>query len=295
MNFKQVEAFRAVMISRSMTTAAVLLHTSQPNISRWIALLEKELGFELFQRNGTRLTPTGDADIFYSEVERSFRGLEILKDTAVSIKKKGMGVVRVGAVGSLTQCVLPQAIKTFKSIYPDSPVLINTGSSGQVAQWIASGVCDVGFVSMVGDVAGARYELMNTNSGVGIVPAGHVLSSKQLLTSEDFENEPFIALPSGSPNRAAVEDYLKDTKTLLSIETHYASTICTLVGMGLGVSIVNSFVPRALRPGRIKEIPLDRKVAFSSYSVVSEHYASGVLAGEILKCVRDAFEFINES
>jgi DNA-binding transcriptional LysR family regulator len=295
MNFKQVEAFRAVMISRSMTTAAVLLHTSQPNISRWIALLEKELGFELFQRNGTRLTPTGDADIFYSEVERSFRGLEILKDTAVSIKKKGMGVVRVGAVGSLTQCVLPQAIKTFKSIYPDSPVLINTGSSGQVAQWVASGVCDVGFVSMVGDVAGARYELMNTNSGVGIVPAGHSLSSKELLTSEDFENEPFIALPSGSPNRAAVEDYLKDTKTLLSIETHYASTICTLVGMGLGVSIVNSFVPRALRPGRIKEIPLDRKVAFSSYSVVPEHYASGVLAGEILKCVRDAFEFLNES
>ncbi len=64
---------------------------------------------------------------------------------------------------------------------------------------------------------------------------------------------------------------------------------------GLGVSIVNSFVPRALRPGRIKEIPLDRKVAFSSYSVVPEHYASGVLAGEILKCVRDAFEFLNES
>ena len=85
MNFKQVEAFRAVMMTRSMTTAAGLLHTSQPNVSRWIALLEKTLGFVLFQRVGTRIIPTPEAEAFYADVERAFIGLESLNDSASSI------------------------------------------------------------------------------------------------------------------------------------------------------------------------------------------------------------------
>lgn len=58
MNFKQVEAFRAVMLSGSMTAAAEALHTSQPNISRLIAQLERLNGFSLFERIGSRLVPT---------------------------------------------------------------------------------------------------------------------------------------------------------------------------------------------------------------------------------------------
>lgn len=72
MNFKQIEAFRAVMLTGSMTSAAGLLHTSQPNVSRWISLLEQRVGFVLFQRSGTRLIPTPEADAFYADVEKAF-------------------------------------------------------------------------------------------------------------------------------------------------------------------------------------------------------------------------------
>lgn len=293
MNFKQIEAFRTVMATRSMTTAAALLHTSQPNISRWIVLLERELGFELFQRNGTRLTPTGDANVFYSEVERSYRGLDILKDTALSIKKKGMGILRVGAVGSLTQSILPIAVRAFKTLYPSSPVLINTGSSVNVAQWVSAGLCDVGFVSMTSNTAGVRFNRLNSNKGVGIVPFHHPLARHRCLTPQDFEQEPFISLPSGSSNRAVVDAYLEGISRPLSIETHYASTICTMVALELGVSIINSFVPRALKLSDLKEIPLDSEVFFHSYAVSSEQYAPGVLASQIVDCVIEAFEGLN--
>ena len=58
MNFKQIEMFRAVMLSGSMTLAAKQLHTSQPNVSRAIALLQRETQLKLFDRVGVRVTPT---------------------------------------------------------------------------------------------------------------------------------------------------------------------------------------------------------------------------------------------
>lgn len=42
MRFSEIEAFRAVMLSGSTTAAAQTLHTSQPNVSRAIALLEQK-------------------------------------------------------------------------------------------------------------------------------------------------------------------------------------------------------------------------------------------------------------
>jgi hypothetical protein len=44
-----------------MTTAARLLHASQPGVSRQIAMLEEELGFQVFERQGRALIRTTEA------------------------------------------------------------------------------------------------------------------------------------------------------------------------------------------------------------------------------------------
>ena len=220
MNFKQVEAFRAVMMTRSMTTAAGLLHTSQPNVSRWIALLEKTLGFVLFQRVGTRIIPTPEAEAFYADVERAFIGLESLNDSASSIRRRGTGLLRVGAVGSITQCVLPDAIRLFRQKFSDIPVVVNTGGSDVVAKWLATGVCDIGFCSLHTDLPGLHYERINTAHGAGIVPAAHPLAAKALLTPADFHDENFISLPAGSFNRAAIDRYFPDDARIPVSYTH---------------------------------------------------------------------------
>lgn len=293
MNFKQIEAFRAVMLTRSMTTAAGLMHTSQPNISRWIALLETTLGFELFQRVGTRLIPTPEADAFYVDVERAFIGLESLNDSATSIRRRGTGLLRIGAVGSITQCVLPDAIRLFRQTFPDLSVVVNTGGSDVVAKWMATGFCDVGFCSIQTDVPGLQYERINTAHGVGIVPRSHRLARKRRLTPADFASENFICLPSGSFNRAAIDRHFPDDARIVSIETPYATTICTMVGKGLGVSIVNPVVSRALNLPELREIPFSEKIAFHSYAVSSSHFPVSTPARHLNACVQDVFRTLN--
>ena len=290
MNFKQVEAFRAVMMTRSMTTAASLLHTSQPNVSRWVALLEKTLGFVLFQRVGTRLIPTPEADAFYADVERAFIGLDSLNDSASSIRRRGTGSIRVGAVGSITQCILPDAIRLFREKFSDIPVVVNTGGSDVVAKWMATGFCDICFCSIESDVAGLKYERINTAYGVCIVHRAHRLARKRVLKPADFADENFISLPAGSFNRAAIDRHFPDDdKRVVSVETPYATTICTMVGKGLGISIVNPVVSRALGMSEIREIPFSEKIAFHSYAVTSDHFPVNALARKMAECVTAAF------
>lgn len=289
MNFKQVEAFRAVMMTRSMTTAAGLLHTSQPNVSRWIALLEKTLGFELFQRVGARIVPTPEADAFYADVERAFIGLESLNDSASSIRRRGTGLLRVGAVGSITQCVLPDAIALFRRKFSDIPVVVNTGGSDVVAKWLATGACDIGFCSLHTDLPGLRYERINTAHGIAIVPRAHPLAARKRLAPADFRDQAFISLPAGSFNRAAIDRHFPDDTRVLSIETPYATTICSMVAKGLGVSIVNPVVPRALGIANLREIPFSEKVEFHSYAVTAEHFPVNTLARRMAECVRETF------
>ncbi len=57
MNFRQLEAFRHVILTGTTKEAASRMFITQPAISRLIIALEEELGFTLFNRIKGRLQP----------------------------------------------------------------------------------------------------------------------------------------------------------------------------------------------------------------------------------------------
>jgi len=61
LNPRQVEAFRTVMLTGSVTSAATMMHVTQPAVSRLIRDLQFTLKLALFDRRGNRLEPTAEA------------------------------------------------------------------------------------------------------------------------------------------------------------------------------------------------------------------------------------------
>ena len=82
---RHIEVFRAVMTAGSVTSAAALLHSSQPTVSRELARLEQLLGYPLFERLQGRLRPNARALALWDEVQRSWQGLERVVERAVAL------------------------------------------------------------------------------------------------------------------------------------------------------------------------------------------------------------------
>src|SRR5689334_87297 len=107
-NFRQIEAFRAVMLSGSVTAAAGMIGVTQPAVSRLVRDLQGILKMPLFEKRGTGLVPTAAATALYTEVERSFVGLDRITDAAEEIRTRRAGMLRVAALPALANGFMPR-------------------------------------------------------------------------------------------------------------------------------------------------------------------------------------------
>ena len=117
MNLRQVEAFRALMETNSVTKAGKLLFITQPAVSRLIADFEDTVGFCLFERRKGRLYPTEEGKLLYKEVEKAFIGLKQIAQTAQSIKSLARGSLRIVAIPAMVTSFLPSVVSAFSKKY----------------------------------------------------------------------------------------------------------------------------------------------------------------------------------
>src|SRR6218665_1736823 len=110
LNLRQIEAFRLVFQTGSMTTAARLMSITQPAVSRLIRDLEETTELSLFKRSGSGISATPDAISFFSEVERSFLGMQQLEQAASAIRQQREKIIHIATTGAFAYQCLPHAL-----------------------------------------------------------------------------------------------------------------------------------------------------------------------------------------
>jgi DNA-binding transcriptional LysR family regulator len=255
MNVRQIEAFRLVMLTGTVTAAAARLRISQPAVSRLISLLEARAGLKLFVRSKQRLHPTPEALLFHREVERSFIGLEKLERAASNIRTASSGSLRIASIPVVGIAFLPRVIARFRRNHPDVTISLQTRSSVTVIDWVMSSNYDLGFASSTPDQANLQSLAYASIPGVCILPARHRLARRQVVEAKDLEGEEFISLDPTDGNRVNVDRIFAgaDVRRRLTLEAPYAAVIAAMVGQGLGVSVIN--------PMAVLDWPADRLVA----------------------------------
>jgi len=247
MNPAHLDLFRAVRRHGGMTKAAAALGIGQPHISRAIAQLEADLGFDLFVRGHGSASPTREGEAFAREVERTYAGLEQLRHAAREIREVGAGQLRIACQPSLARQVLPRAIRRLSVEHPALRVAVHVPSPDTIWSWVASGQCEIGLVRPRSGHTGVTGEPFLAVDAVCALPQHHALARKAVVTVQDLAGETLVA---GAPGtfQDGIERLLAQAgiPPRFPFMAQYTAARCGLVAEGLGLAIVDPVPARAL-------------------------------------------------
>ena len=264
MDVKLLEAFRAVVLTGGVGSAANLINVTQPAVSRMIRDLQRQLGLTLFERRGTGLVPTGEALSLYAEVERAFVGLERISEMATQLRTRGAGFLRIAALPALANGFLPRFVGRFLADRPKLDVVLSGLVSHAVVAAVAQGQCDLGFAEASIEHAAVRHERMPPAPFVAVLPQGHRLTRKRRLRPKDFEGENFISLGHSSLSRFRVDRVFSEhgVNRILRIETPLSEIACSFAGSGAGVTLCEPFTATEYASRGIAVRPFEPRINF---------------------------------
>lgn len=261
---RQVEAFRTVVQTGSMTAAADTLNVTQPAISRLIRDFELAVGFKLFQRQGTHLVATSEALFLLSEVERCFIGLDKLARAAEDIRNLQTGRLNIAATPALSSTSLAKAIARLRTERGNVSISIQSYQSLVICEMVSRHQVDIGVGVSPRDYPGVIWEPLPPLFAVCAVPRTHALAGRTVIDVSDVANEQFIVRSGPSQLRARIDSMLaaSGTRSKPLMECSLTSTMCALVAEGVGLSIVDPFTARDFRSDGIVCLPFQPALSY---------------------------------
>jgi len=243
MNYKQLEAFRAVMEAGTVTGASDLLHIAQPSVSAHISNLEHALKIPLFIRRAGRLVPTAEAMLLNEEVGRIVKGMARIRRLAGDIQQLEAGRLMIGVYPALASIVLPRFLKSFAGRHPKARMSLFPAASLRIAELTANKEIDLGLIQMPVVDPAIACDLIFQTECVCVAPLDHAFANDSVIFAPQMEGHDFIALGREDRTRQDIERVLDHAGVAVDyrFETPFADMACALAAQGLGVSIVDPF------------------------------------------------------
>ena len=234
------------MITGSVSEAARNLFRTQPAISSMIAGLEKDIGINLFLRQGARVLPTPEAHFLYDEANAILNRLETVKSTMESISQLESGVLRIVSMPGPSVFFLPDLISRFVEGRPNIHTTLSSRSSVQAQRLIATQEYDVGLADFGFGVADdsrlTHHEIVNFQ-GLCALPVGDPLGAKDVITAADLNGRPMAVPDRSHPIHTQIRAAFDKMGAQFNFrfEAQFFLPTFTYVEQGLACAIIDPF------------------------------------------------------
>ena len=259
---RQMEVFRAVMLTGSINGAAKLLFTSQPAVSRIVSHTEQTLGLQLFNRVKGKLVPTPEGEALFREVDDFYQHALRVDDFARGLTQGPTGTLNIAGSPCLSHSILAGAITRFVQRYPNIRINYHTTLLNGMAQEVLSNKVDLAVSVLPLEHPNLTVQPFTEGRMVCIVPRGHELTQQPSVSIAALAAYPLIAhhpsIPFGQLVSAA---FRKAGVTLASrIDIHQTDVACSLVRAGAGVAMVDQFTVAGVAWDDLQVLPLTDEI-----------------------------------
>jgi len=243
----QLRAFVAVVRTESVQRAARQLFLTQPSVSAALAALGRELQTPLVERSGRGIRLTASGSAFAPYAQEVLGLLERGQDAAREAARPELGRVRIVAVNTAGEYLLPPLIQAYRGREPGTELLLEIGNRKAVLEKVASWHADIGIAGrpLSKDVAGRPF-----------LPNELIVTGRTV--PDDLAAATWLLREEGSGTRATTEAYLAERgiepQEILTLGSNGAIKQALL--LGLGITLVSEHaIMRELATGDLIRIP----------------------------------------
>ena len=199
-SFEYYKIFYYVAKYENITKAAMVLKSSQPNVTRIIHILEDQLDCRLFLREPRGLKLTEEGKRLYAHVAIACQHLLDAEAELCRDKNVCSGTIELGVTETALHLFLLQNLHDFQTGYPEIKIRIQNNTTPEILKSLQNGRLDLAVVT-------TPFELHDA------------LACEDLLT--------FREVPAGGPDYAALSDR---PMTLKEFRLH------SIIGLGYGTA-----------------------------------------------------------
>ncbi|MBU3156637.1 LysR family transcriptional regulator [Clostridium estertheticum] len=216
-------------------------------MSKQIAILESEIGVQLFYRTkrDVRLTPAGV--VLFKELSGISERIERAIEKSRKPDLGENGTITIGCLEAMdTSIFLPIIVKKFKEKYPSVNVVFERHTFKMLREKLINGTLDIIFTLSfeINDSLGLLWENVYKQNSSIVMDASNPLSHKKDLVFEDFKDENFIMIsrhetPNGFDGIISLCRKHGFTPKIVK-ELPNVESLLLCVESGLGISLVDS-------------------------------------------------------
>lgn len=238
-NYEHYKIFYKVAKYKSFTRAAEVTLCNQPNLTRAVKTLEKQLGCTLFERTNKGVRLTDDGRELYEHISVAFEHIQAGEEAISAKHSMDYGAVSIGATEIALRCCLLPVLSQYHKLYPSLRIKILNVSTPQALKMVDNKLVDIAIVTTpMEEKPDFSTTVLSSLKEVPVCSKGFNIKDK--ISLKELALYPIISLGSGtSTYDFYLEEFSKHNCDFSpDIEAATADQIIPLVKHGLGIGFV---------------------------------------------------------
>lgn len=277
MELRELRYFLAVANEESISKAAEVLFTTQPNLSRQMKRLETEIGQPLFIRGNRKITLTEAGKLLKKRAEELLDLYSKTENELCAPVTAISGDIYVGGGESYVMRLIAKVARLIQIKHPDVHIRLFSGDISAVSEKLDKGLLDFGIFIEPADLSKYEYLRLPLADTWGVLMRkDSPLAEKESITPEDLWDKPIIRSEHSLEKGIITDWFHKKTSELNIVGTYnllYNASLLVKEGFGYAVCLDKiigendrELTFRPLYPEVIS--PLD--IAWKKYQVLTQ-------------------------
>jgi DNA-binding transcriptional LysR family regulator len=252
----QLSSFLAVAREGSVSAAAEKLYVTQPSISAAVSALSRELGVDLTERVGRGVGLTAAGESFRPYAADVLGLIDQGRQAAREAADVSMRSLRIVAVATAAEFVVPSLLRTFTSLHPEINLTLEVANRAELFDRVLEHEVDVAIAGRPPEDARIAGHAFLDNAITLIAAPGDSLAGIRPVRPDELGRRVWLMRETGSGTRQLVAEFLSDhdlRPQTLTLGSNGA--IKEAVRLGLGLSLQSRVaVEHDLSDGTLAEI-----------------------------------------